>query len=56
MSEKRSEGGKEKTRKGHDAQVSVGVKAAETSDLGGTATKETVTGSAAALEEAVLPG
>lgn len=39
LSEKRSEGGKEKTRKGQDAQVSVGVKGAGTSDLGGTGYK-----------------
>lgn len=36
--------------------MSVGVKRAGTGDLGGPATKETVTGSAAALEEAALPG
>lgn len=55
LSEKRSKGGREeKSRKGDNAQVSVGVKGTGTSDLGGPATKETVTGSTAARKEAVL--
>lgn len=48
---------KEKSKKGGDTQVPVGVKGAGTGDLGGgSATKETVTGSGVAREEAVLPG
>lgn len=49
-------GGKEASRKGDNAPVSVGVRGAGTGDFGGRpATKETVTGSAAAREEAALP-
>lgn len=36
--------------------MSVGAKRAGTGDLGGTNYKKTVTGSAAVLEEALLPG
>lgn len=36
--------------------MSVGAKRAGTDDLGGASYKKTVTGSAAALEEALLPG